>query len=192
MPSALKTSPEKALSLAQYATNLLVVEPVCALANVIAKAASRGSAWASLGGLPHLPPACAAMRHPEPGHAFLDFSPGLAAWRSAHGLSVVLHTLIFACVIIPVGRVLAEMLFDAVGRRVLVCGEGRSTPSRAKLQKWREASWKLSSYGALTAFGLSVTFSQPWARNTQLLWEGWPQDHDHSCVPRARPLVCPP
>jgi len=169
------------MSRALALTHTLVVKPVCALADAVAAAAGRGAAWASIGGLPLLPPACMAMRSPPT--AFVqDYEPGLAAWRAAHGWSAFWLMLLFACVIIPAGRAIAERLFDAAGRHVL----GRRTRkplSAARLQKWREASWKLSSYGSLAAFGLSVTLSQPWASNTQLLWEGWPNEHHHSCAP---------
>jgi len=175
--------------MAEALTFALVVRPVCAIADAVTSAASRGAAWASLGGLPLLPGACAAMRSPLSA-SVRDYEPGLAAWRAAHGASAVAYMLLFACLIIPAGRAVAERLFDVTGRRALARRGGKA--SAAKLKKWREASWKLSSYCFLTAYGLSVTLSQPWARDTQLLWEGWPGAQQHSCAPRTPPVAPAP
>jgi hypothetical protein len=46
--------------------------------------------------------------------------------------------------------------------------------------KWREASWKLLTYGTLTAFGVASCAGEPWLRDTSLLWAGWPYAQTHS------------
>lgn len=177
---------------AEAATVALVVAPVCALADAVADGLSRGAGWASLGGLPQLPLACTALRPAPPGRAFADYSPGLALWRAQHGVAAVTQTLLFAVVLIPMARTLLERVFDAAGRAALrtpAVAAGKVTLSAGKLKKWREACWKLVSYGALTLFGLRVILGQPWASDTQLLWKGWPLQHQHSCAPLRAPQV---
>lgn len=62
-------------------------------------------------------------------------------------------------------------------------GEEELPPNRVgvmRVRKWREASWKLCSYGTLMAFGLFVCVGQPWLKDTSLCWAGWPTEHHHS------------
>lgn len=51
--------------------------------------------------------------------------------------------------------------------------------------KWREACWKLLTYGFLTAFGVAACVGEPWLRDTRLLWAGWPYEQVHSDALRA-------
>jgi hypothetical protein len=51
--------------------------------------------------------------------------------------------------------------------------------------KWREACWKLFTYGALTAMGAASCAREPWVRDTELLWRGWPDEHEHSASLRG-------
>jgi len=173
-------------SLAERVTQALVVAPVCALSAAVSAGAARGAAWAGAGGLPLLPRACAALRPPAPGATFRDYEPGLAVWRAAHGRSAVVQTLLVALVAIPSARFVAERAFESLGRAALTRGRppGAPPPTRAAARKWREASWKLLCYGCLTLAGLAVAAREPWARDTHLLWQGWPEAHDHP--PRLR------
>jgi ceramide synthetase len=173
---------------AEVATNALVVVPVCALASAVSAGAARGAGWAALGGLPLLPRACAALRTPPPGAPpFRDYGPGLAAWRAAHGREAVVHTLLCAVVLIPLARAVAEPLFDAAGRSALRRGRAPAAPppTATARRKWREACWKLCSYGALTGAGLWVAAAEPWSLQTSLLWRGWPYEHAHPARLRA-------
>jgi hypothetical protein len=169
---------------AERITRLLTVTPVCYVADAVAAAASRGASWPSVGGFPLLQPACAALRLPSYGRKYSDYRPSLHAWCAAHGPALAAQTLLFACLLIPAARALVDRCSDALGRVALSTPSvraGKRPLNVAKLRKWREASWKLCSYGALTLFGLQVTLRQPWAVDSMQLWKGWPQ-HEHRCV----------
>jgi ceramide synthetase len=167
-------------SLPERVTQALVTAPVCAMAAAVRAGASSGAAWASLGGLPLLPRACEALRPPPPGASFRDYGPGLAAWRAEHGRAAVAQTLAVALVAIPLARKAAERAFDSVGQRALRLGRpAGAAPTLAAARKWREACWKLLCYGGLTTAGLLVAAREPWARDTHLLWAGWPEAHHH-------------
>ena len=51
--------------------------------------------------------------------------------------------------------------------------------------KWREASWKLLTYGCLTACGIASCSREPWLQDTTLLWRGWPSAQTHSAALRG-------
>ena len=162
-------------------TQALVTAPVCAMAAGVRAGAARGAPWAALGGLPLLPRACEALRPPPPGAVFRDYGPGLAAWRAQHGATAAVQTLGVALVAIPLARAVAERAFEVVGAAALRRGRpaGAPPPSRTAARKWREACWKLLCYGCLTAAGLAVAAREPWAWDTRLLWQGWPEAHEH-------------
>jgi hypothetical protein len=172
----------------ERAVRLLTASPVCTVADAVDVAAARGASWPSLGGFPLLRPACQALRLPSFGRGYSSYAPSLYAWCGAHGPALVLQTLLFACVLIPTARTLVDRASDTLGRYALATPAvkaGKRQLNVAKLRKWREASWKLCSYGALTVFGLHVTLRQPWAADTTLLWKGWPA-HDHRRVALGR------
>ena len=172
-------------SLPERVTQALVTAPICAMAAAVSAGAARGSSWASLGGLPLLPRACEALRPPPAGASFRDYGPGLAAWRAEHGRVAVAQTLAVALVAIPAARYVAERAFERVGAAALRRGRPAGyAPTRTAARKWREACWKLLCYGGLTAAGLLVAAREPWARDTHLLWSGWPEAHAHP--PRLR------
>lgn len=173
--------------LAERLTRALIVDPVCACADAVTAGASRGAAWATWGGLPTLPRACAALSPPPAGATFREYSSGLAAWRAQHGATAVAQTLLAACVLIPAARALSDPLFAAAGAALLPRRPGAGAPSATSLRKWREACWKLLCYASLTCAGLAVVANQPWAAasGSALLWRGWPGEHAHSPGLRA-------
>jgi hypothetical protein len=66
---------------------------------------------------------------------------------------------------------------QALGRRWL---PGPCDDSDVVFLKWREASWKLLTYGFLTVFGICSCAGEPWLTDTSLLWRGWPYAQAHS------------
>ena len=71
-------------------------------------------------------------------------------------------------------------LLQALGRKLLPTFPPSNEPDELLFTKWREACWRLTHYAGLAALGILSTAHEPWLRDTQLLWQGWPHEHGHT------------
>ncbi|KAF7810961.1 LAG1 longevity assurance-like protein 2 [Senna tora] len=64
-----------------------------------------------------------------------------------------------------------------MGTKLLTNGPGplrMNKETKAKVVKCSESLWKLTYYASVEAFVLYVTYDEPWFRDIQLFFKGWP------------------
>lgn len=106
----------------------------------------------------------------------------LSAWRAA-ALPAFYYTSFFvAACAIPVGRHALDRGFQVLGRRWLPRKGVSAAAAALTFTKWREACWRMTTYGVLTALGVATCVGEPWIRDPALLWAGWPLRQTHSSL----------
>ncbi|XP_042510426.1 ceramide synthase LOH2-like [Macadamia integrifolia] len=99
---------------------------------------------------------------------------------SHHGIPDSWHFLIV--IYFAFGFVLARFLLDSfLFRRLAIWSLSSgavpvkiSEAKQAKIVKFSESMWKLTYYAAVQVFILSITYHEPWFRDTKEYFRGWP------------------